>query len=220
MNITESELSAQCQRAKSKWPFIHQTEHANGLPRMLLFAVGSRETNLTNEVGDFDKQGHGHGHGVWQLDDRSHTPPGGFAQFDGNVPLQCSTAADMLHDLLAGETGNVERAANRYNSGQPETAGTTGHDYGPDVVERMQTLQRLFPSDGGNGVPAWFTRDLGIASPFMQGNDVIVVQKKTGTDPDGVFGPVTGEHVVNFQSHHGLTADGIVGPDTARVLGP
>ena len=185
---------------------------------MLLFAVGSRETNLTNEVGDG-----GHGHGVWQLDNRSHTPPGGFAQFDNNVPLQCSIAADMLHGLLAMEAGNVERAANRYNSGQPETAHTTGRDYGPDVVQRMQALQRLFP-DGGpllaEGVPAWFTRDLGIASPFMQGGDVGVVQKKTGADPDGVFGPITRGHVVNFQSHHGLTADGIVGPITARVLGP
>jgi hypothetical protein len=219
MNITESELSAQYQRAKSTWPFIHQTELARGLPRMLLFAIGSRETNLTNEVGDFDAQGHGHGHGVWQLDDRSHTPPGGFAAFDGNVPLQCSIAADMLHDLLAIEAGNVERAANRYNSGQPETAGTTGHDYGPDVVERMQVLRQLF-DDGQGPVPAWFTRDLGIASPFMQGSDVGVVQKKTGANPDGVFGPVTREHVVNFQSHHGLTADGVVGALTARVLGP
>ena len=78
MNISESDLSAQFQRAKSTWPFIHQTELARGLPRML-FAVGFRETNLTNEVGD-----PGHGHGVWQLDDRSHTPPGGFAQFDSS----------------------------------------------------------------------------------------------------------------------------------------
>ena len=216
MDISESDLSAEYQRAASTWSFIRQTEVAHGLPRMLLFAIGSRETNLTNEVGDF-----GHGHGVWQLDDRSHNPPGGFAQFDGNVPLQCSIAADMLHDLLAIEAGNVERAANRYNSGQPETAGTTGHDYGPDVVERMQALRRLFPNDEPPGpVPAWFTRDLGIASPFMQGSDVGVVQKKTGADPDGVFGPVTRDHVVNFQSHHGLTADGIVGAITARVLGP
>lgn len=118
MNITESELSAQYQRAKSKWPFIHQTELASGLPRMLLFAVGSRETNLTNEVGDS-----GHGHGVWQLDDRSHMPPGGFAQFDGNVPLQCSMAADMLHDLLAREAGNVERAANATTPGSRKRRG-------------------------------------------------------------------------------------------------
>jgi hypothetical protein len=97
------------------------------------------ETNLTNEVGEF-----GHGHGVWQLDDRSHTPPGGFANFDSNVPLQCAVAADMLHSLLTIEGGNVERAADRYDSGQPEWK-TTGSDYGIDVLERMQTLQRLFP---------------------------------------------------------------------------
>ena len=218
MNISESALSAEYQQAKSKWPFVHQTELARGLPRMLLFAVGSRETSLANVVGDG-----GHGHGVWQLDDRSHTPPGGFAQFDGNVPLQCSIAADMLHDLLAREAGNVERAANRYNSGQPEADKTTGGDFGPDVVGRMQTLQRLFPNGAPllpEDVPAWFTRDLGIASPFMHGSDVGVVQKKTGADPDGVFGPITREHVVNFQTHHSLTADGIVGQLTARVLGP
>ena len=75
MEITESALTAQYQRASFAWPFIHQAELACGLPRMLLFAAGSRETNLTSEVGDF-----GHGHGVWQLDDRSHTPPGGFAR--------------------------------------------------------------------------------------------------------------------------------------------
>jgi peptidoglycan hydrolase-like protein with peptidoglycan-binding domain len=54
----------------------------------------------------------------------------------------------------------------------------------------------------------------------MKGDDVKVVQKKTGADPDGSFGPVTQVHVVNFQSHHGLTADGIVGQDTAGALGP
>jgi peptidoglycan hydrolase-like protein with peptidoglycan-binding domain len=53
----------------------------------------------------------------------------------------------------------------------------------------------------------------------MEGDDVAVVQKKTGAASDGVFGPVTQMHVINFQSHHGLTADGIVGPQTARALG-
>jgi peptidoglycan hydrolase-like protein with peptidoglycan-binding domain len=220
MEITESELAAQYQRASSTWPFIRQTELAHGLPRMLLFAVGSRETNLTNEVGDF-----GHGHGVWQLDDRSHTPPGGFALFDADVPMQCATAAAMLQGILAITGGNVEEAAAIYNSGQPGEAGTTHHDYGIDVLERMQFLQRLDGSNVGpenvapENVPSWFHRDLGLASPFMNGDDVTVVQKKTGADPDSVFGPVTQAHVVSFQSHHGLTADGIVGPQTARALG-
>ena len=140
--ITESELAAQYQRANSTWPFIHHTESAHGLPRMLLFAVGSRETNLTNEVGDG-----GHGHGVWQLDDRSHRPPGGFAHFDVDVPLRCATAAAMLHGMLTIAGGNVEEAAAMYNSGEPGELGTTHHDYGIDVLERMHFLQRQF----GNG---------------------------------------------------------------------
>jgi hypothetical protein len=165
MEITESALAAQYQRASSAWPFIHQTELAHGLPRMLLFAVGSRETNLTNEVGDF-----GHGHGVWQLDNRSHTPPGGFARFDVNVPLQCAIAAAMLHDMLASTGGNVEEAAAIYNSGQRGEFGTTHHNYGIDVRQRMQFLQRKFGNGSRvqQGTPAWFHRDLGLASPFVK----------------------------------------------------
>jgi peptidoglycan hydrolase-like protein with peptidoglycan-binding domain len=215
MEITGSELTAQYQQANSTWPFIHQAEVDHGLPRMLLFAVGSRETNLTNEVGDF-----GHGHGVWQLDDRWHTPPGGFPHFDADVPMQCDVAAAMLKGILATTGGNVEEAAAIYNSGQPGEAGTTHGDYGIDVVERMQFLQQL-PAINvvGGSVPAWFHRDLGLASPFMNGDDVTVVQKKTGAAPDGVFGPITQQHVISFQSHHGLETDGIVGPLTARALG-
>src|ERR1700722_19568838 len=51
MEITESALTARYQRAGSAWPFVHQAGLARGLPRMLLFAAGSRETNLTNDVG-------------------------------------------------------------------------------------------------------------------------------------------------------------------------
>ena len=215
MEITGPELTAQYQQANSTWPFIHQTEVDHGLPRMLLFAVGSRETNLTNEVGDF-----GHGHGVWQLDDRSHMPPGGFPHFDADVPMQCDIAAAMLKGILATTGGNVEEAAAIYNSGQPGEAGTTHGDYGIDVVERMQFLQQLSGINVVPGnVPAWFHRDLGLASPFMNGDDVTVVQKKTGAAPDGVFGPITQQHVISFQSHNGLAADGIVGPLTARALG-
>jgi len=217
MEITESELIAQYQQANSRWPFIHQTELAHGLPRMLLFAVGSRETNLANEVGDF-----GHGHGVWQLDDRYHTPPGGtWEQFDANVAVQCATAAAMLRIMLTTTSGNVAEAAAIYNSGQPGELGTTHHDYGVDVLERMQVLKQL---DAGSAVqqdvPFWFRRNLGLASPFTEGDDVKIVQTKTGAFPDGVFGPVTQTHVANFQSHHSLTADGNVDAETARALGP
>src|SRR5271166_6321874 len=122
---------------------------------MLLFAVGSRETNLTNEVGDF-----GHGHGVWQLDDRSHTPPGGFANFDADVPLQCTTAAVMLHGLLTATGGQVEEAAAIYNSGQPGELGTTHQDYGIECNSCSSSSATAAPSSrtcppGFTGIWAW-----------------------------------------------------------------
>jgi hypothetical protein len=129
MNIAPDVLRAQVLRALDQWPFIVDAERNYDLPPWLLFAVGSRETNLTNEIGD-----NGHGHGVWQLDDRSHIIPPGF---DSNVELQATTAAKMLHDDLAAQGGNIDKAACVYNSGQPYDQYTTGGDYGRDVAERQ-----------------------------------------------------------------------------------
>lgn len=131
MNITRSKLLTEYSNAATEWPFITEVNNAYRLPPFLLYAVGSRETNLTNEIGDG-----GHGHGVWQLDDRSHTIP---ADFDNNVQLQCATAATMLYSLYQ-QYNNWTSACNAYNSGQPYNEYTTGSDYGPDVMERQAYL--------------------------------------------------------------------------------
>lgn len=118
------------------WPFLADVANAHGLPPCLLHAVGSRETNLRNVVGDG-----GHGHGVFQLDDRWHQIPPGF---DSNVPAQTETAAKMLQALY-GQWSDWNKALNCYNSGQPNNSGTAGGDYGPDVIERMRSLQHTTP---------------------------------------------------------------------------
>ena len=111
------------------------------------------------------------------------------------MPLLCAIAAARLQGMLAITGGNAGEAAAIYNSGQRGEFGTTHHNYGIDVRQRMQFLQRKF-GNGSRvqpgtepGTPAWFHRHLGLASPFMKGTDVTVVQKKTGAAPDGVFGP-------------------------------
>lgn len=138
MNISAPELVAEVGRASQQWPFIWAVEAAWALPHGLLMAIGSRETNLTNEVGDG-----GHGHGVWQLDDRSHNIPAGF---DQNVNQQAICAAQMLRAELAAQGGSVDRAACVYNSGQPADQYTTGGDYGADVAERLAVIQQHFPA--------------------------------------------------------------------------
>ena len=138
MNITPDELYAQVERFTAEFPLVWVIESEYRLPRGLLLAVGSRETNLTNEIGD-----NGHGHGVWQLDDRSHIIS---STFDDDVSLQAHVAGIMLSAALAQYGWIVDRAACVYNSGQPLDQYTTGGDYGLDVFDRMVYIQMNFPA--------------------------------------------------------------------------
>jgi hypothetical protein len=138
VNIGGAALLDEYIRAALDWPFIDTITMQHALPRLFLYAVGSRETNLRNVVGDG-----GHGHGVWQLDDRSHNIPPGF---DSDVRAQAFMAAGMLAHLYA-TYGDWQQAANAYNSGSPLTSHTTGGDYGPDVISRLLFLQNTIPPD-------------------------------------------------------------------------
>lgn len=148
MEITPADLSSEYVRSMAEWPWLDTLEAQYHLPPRLLVAVGSRETNLTNEVGDG-----GHGHGVWQLDDRSHIIPAGF---DTDVHAQAVMAAAMLRDLLDEFAGITERALAAYNAGSstvwadiangvPVDTGTAHGDYATDVIERRTYLLHTYP---------------------------------------------------------------------------
>lgn len=69
------------------------------------------------------------------------------------------------------------------------------------------------------------TRTLRLASPYMTGDDVSLLQQRllalgyteVGT-ADGIFGPNTDDAVRIFQSRNGLAVDGIVGTTTWNTL--
>ncbi len=169
MNIPPEYLRRDYLRARDWWgQLIDQAELANGIPRCLLYATCSRETNLgrhwrtpppatwppeptsddltyyVRHAGD-----EGHGRGIGQVDDRSHAIPPGWAT---NVAWQVGRSAEILAAALRREgvartlarVDHVTRACNRYNSGQPLTEYTTDN-YGPDVVERWLYLLTLAP---------------------------------------------------------------------------
>ena len=157
MSIDPTELETQYRRAAADWPFIASYEV--GLPPFILFAVGSRETNLTNEVGDG-----GHGHGVWQLDDRSHDIPDGF---DDDVQHQAQVAAMLLAGMIHA-TGSVRNGVAAYNEGVDAAltnaaagdvdAGTAHGNYSADVLARRDYLAQRFgnpptPLTGGDDMP-------------------------------------------------------------------
>lgn len=131
MNIAGSTLLQEMTRASKQWAVIAEANELFGLPPYLLHAVGSRETNLTNEIGDG-----GHGHGIFQLDDRFHNIPPGF---DEDISQQAMVAGAMLKALYTKYNSWIS-ALNAYNSGSPLSQNTAGGDYGPDVWARQQFL--------------------------------------------------------------------------------
>ncbi len=143
MNIRPAQLAAQYESARVRWPQLHRYERDYGLPSFLLFAVGSRETNLRAAFTEGTTGDQGHGHGGFQLDDRWHEIPEGF---DYDIDAQATKAANMLAGLFERED-DWQRALNRYNSGSPDVNRTTGRDYGPDVWSRREYLAANYKED-------------------------------------------------------------------------
>lgn len=225
--ITGAQLLAQYKAARSLWgSVIDAAEKKYSLPRFLLYAVGSRETNLNVKYTQGSTGDGGHGHGLFQLDDRWHTIPSGF---DRNIAQQASIAAKMLSDLI-GRHG-LHGALNAYNSGQTSDAGTTGHNYGPDVLERLAYLVSHEspdpkPDSGGTVYgPAYPGRVLS-QPPIMNGTDVeqwqaMMAKRGWTITVDGSYGPNSESVCRKFQSEKHLAVDGMVGPqtwETARTV--
>lgn len=189
MRISVDQLLAQYERARAAWPFIDDLERAAGLPAKLLYAVGSRETNLVNEPGDWgirywppwnETAPRFHAYGVWQRDVEHGVTP---AYLD-DVHRQAADAAAELVGWF-DRFGSWQAACNGYNSGQPTDAGTAHGDYGPDVIERMQVIQWCTAGEE-------FTMDADAARAFQgvvdlineQGNVIIHGNRAKDGTPD------------------------------------
>lgn len=70
-----------------------------------------------------------------------------------------------------------------------------------------------------SAVPAVITCAGPALSRGSTGTAVVILQKRIGANPDGIFGPVTDSTVRTFQRTHHLVVDGIVGPITWAALG-
>ena len=152
--ITDDQLADQYRRAVAEWPWIGAVERAHRLPPMLLFALGSRETNLRNVTGDG-----GHGHGIWQRDDRSWTIPRSVAWYLEHPRQQAEDAAALLVSLRSQlHDPGWGLAVAAYNAGAAAVRGalgrgvrpdhvTTGGDYSADVERRRLAFIRI--AEGG-----------------------------------------------------------------------
>lgn len=145
MNLRPDQLEAQFWYAVKEWPFVIDVELEYGFPPYLMFALGSRETNLRNIKGDYSQRSgeaspRYHGFGVWQRDLQHGIPEGWMDDVRG----QCVWSANLLRNNFT-RCGDWAGACNRYNSGSCNTSATTGRDYGPDVLGRREWLANNMP---------------------------------------------------------------------------
>jgi murein L,D-transpeptidase YcbB/YkuD len=202
MTISTADLRAEFDRARLLWgPTIDLNETAHGLPRRLLYAIASRETNLdpywVDHVGDG-----GYAFGLCQIDRRWHEIPSDWA---GNIDWQFRKAAELLVAWYEA-CGDWQGAVSAYNCGRCDPA----YEYGVDVMERVSRLQSF---DGPPDCTALVLRtgDSGVC--------VGELQRALDITDDEDFGPLTRQAVVAFQQHARLTVDGIVGSETWAALG-
>jgi hypothetical protein len=160
-----SELQTQLERLRASGlaAMLSEQATAHGLPPALLFAIASRETNCTNELGDV-QNGEAHGVGILQIDIQH--PCARQARDSGNWRTNPEPLIAMGAQLLADNLRQARRAfpawsgeqqfkiaASGYNCGMNAAlagarAGdsdrhTTGGDYGADVIERMKVFAQL-----------------------------------------------------------------------------
>lgn len=206
MKITPPVLLGQHDRARISWPYIDDVCTWFGLPPKLLYAVGSRETNLTNEIGDG-----GHGFGIWQRDNRSWSVN---ATYLHDVHGQAVDAAALLARDYA-KCGTWAGACSMYNCGSANDRYTTGGDYGADCMGRLSclvanrvriALPTMGPSNTGNAVRLYQTA---CNAKHFAGCPIKV---------DGDYGPATEAVTRRFQQSHGLGVDGVAGPVTLAVM--
>ena len=160
--MTPEEARSQFDAAKANSILgdIQQAAEQFALPVDLLLAIASRETNITNELGDG-----GHGVGVMQIDVRYHPiaqqmivngrwqkPAGRLALIRQGAKIlagNVAAAQDHIHDpnqalrvATAGYNCGIHNAIVGHYEGDCD-AYTTGHNYSADVFARRALFAAL-----------------------------------------------------------------------------
>jgi hypothetical protein len=165
---TELKLQAKSLVASGLMSDLRSAASTYGVSLALVVAIASRETNCQNILGDM-RGGEFHGVGLMQIDiqhDIARQARDSGSYKTAPAPLICfgvamladnqTKAARYLPDV--GKAGWQKIAASGYNCGITSAIanakagdsdkGTTGHDYGADVMRRKAILEPILADMG------------------------------------------------------------------------
>jgi Putative peptidoglycan binding domain/Transglycosylase SLT domain len=217
-----------------------EAERGEGLPKGLLLAIASHETDMNDTVGD-----NGHGRGLFQIDDRSHRSflaSQGAARAGGKppVPEAARYAARILRDNRAfGERKGVRKSdlmkfsVSAYNAGaggalKGYEAGdsdlrTTGGDYSRSVLGRHALFRELLADSPPPSVLRLGSRNGRVVElkeklAAWYERNAPGEWKSFRVRPGPRFGAALDRAVRDFQRRAGLVVDGEAGPKTLGAL--
>jgi peptidoglycan hydrolase-like protein with peptidoglycan-binding domain len=238
--ITKETLASELERARRRgWErVLVATERAEGLPRGLLFAIASQETDMNDVVGDG-----GHGRGLFQIDDRSHgrfLSSQGAARSGGKPPVDAAAryaaelvkanldygsrngirGRDLLKFALSAYNAGPGGALTGYREGDSDRR-TTGGDYGKAVLGRLALFESLLDGSAtelrrgarGRGVEELKGRLAAWYAKHAPGE-----WERFAVKPGPHFGVALDRALRDFQRRVRLEPDGIAGPLTQRAL--
>ena len=201
-----------------------------GLPPALLAAIASRESRGGAALDKNGRGDGGNGYGLMQVDIGTRPNPKGGPYSAEHIDEAASILKEKLDAVKvkypnASEADQLKLATAKYNGGsgtisEPDK-GTTGGDYGNDVIARAQTYAANWgatPGSTGGGTPSASSVPAAGLAKGSTGDNVKSLQNQLvklghasaadmATGP-GTFGPRTEAAVKSFQAANGLAQTG------------
>lgn len=120
---------------------------------------------------------------------------------------------------IAGISGDCD--VNNFYEGilLNSTVSNNNNVSGPTKIEQLQPLLGVNVTGSWNDETEAAAKDVFLKMNNDNNSELVKwVQSRLGCKPDGIFGPITRDSVIGWQSKQGLKVDGIVGINTIKSL--
>ena len=142
-----------------------------------------------------------------------------FIDTDSDVQLYNSLGSSVIAKAIVDGLTGVESVITQNEKPTIDSSNITYSTHLKDwQLAYNNTTGLNITVDGLNGPETESAISNSIVKIGMNNSLVAWVQCRVGVIPDAIFGPITEQAVINFQTNNGLVQDGVVGPITFKTL--